>query len=237
MGESTIINSEFYGNVGQRRKGEDAQLSFFETEPFISNTLVEGWTGRWGGEGNFDADPQWIDAGGGNLRIAGDSPCVDAGDNDAVTQSVDLDGNPRILGGRVDIGAYENVCREVLDLAATVVEDDAEGHSGDGDGVCESGEDCLITATVSVNAETLPAGSTVRVTFTPVDEDGHPDADPCCAEHTCGPGARCPTVRKARIDSAGQGTATATLRACSGGRTQVCIEGCGESLCREVECP
>ncbi len=233
--ECTISGSVLYGNVGARRQGEDAQMDFFETPPVITDCLVEGWTGRWGGEGNFDGDPKWIDAGGGNLRIAGDSPCIDAGDNDTVTEAVDLDGNPRILGGRVDIGAYENVCREVIDLAASMVEDDAEGHVGDGDGVCEPGEDCVLTATVAVDAATMPDGSTVRVSFMPVDENGDPDPDPCCAEHTCGPDARCPKVRKARIDAAGQGTAT--LRGCAGGPWTVCVEGCGESLCREVGCP
>ncbi len=229
-----LENSVFWKNTAFW-SGEDAQLEFGDNPPSIDHCLVEGWTGRWGGEGNFDADPKWIDAGGGNLRIAGDSPCVDAGTNDAVTEAVDLDGNPRILGGRVDIGAYENLCREVIDLAASMVEDDAEGHIGDGDGVCETGEDCVVTATVAVDAATMPEGSAVRVVFAPVDENGDPDPDACCADHTCGPDARCPKVRKARIDAAGGGMAT--LRGCAGGRWTVCVEGCGEALCQEVSCP
>jgi len=42
-----------------------------------------------------------------------DSPCIDAGDNNAVTVPNDLDGNPRIVDGDyngsiiVDMGAYE----------------------------------------------------------------------------------------------------------------------------------
>ena len=35
------------------------------------------------------------------------SPCLDAGDNAFVQGATDLDGNPRILNGVVDMGAYE----------------------------------------------------------------------------------------------------------------------------------
>lgn len=43
-----------------------------------------------------------------NLRLSAGSPCSDAGDNSAVTVATDLDGYARILGGTVDMGAYES---------------------------------------------------------------------------------------------------------------------------------
>ena len=44
---------------------------------------------------------------GGNYRLAPVSPCLNSGTNDVVTTSVDLDGSNRIVGARVDMGAYE----------------------------------------------------------------------------------------------------------------------------------
>ena len=42
-----------------------------------------------------------------NLRLKSNSPCINAGNNTYVTSSTDLDGRPRIVGGSVDMGAYE----------------------------------------------------------------------------------------------------------------------------------
>ncbi|MCB0052041.1 MAG: cadherin-like beta sandwich domain-containing protein, partial [Caldilinea sp.] len=43
----------------------------------------------------------------GNYRLQTGSPAIDSGDNSAVSFSTDLDGNARIQGGTVDMGAYE----------------------------------------------------------------------------------------------------------------------------------
>ena len=62
--------------------------------------------GGYTGTGNINADPLFADA---DLRLSAGSPCIDAGDNSAVPAGVetDLDGNPRIVNGTVDMGAYE----------------------------------------------------------------------------------------------------------------------------------
>jgi len=61
-----------------------------------------------GGVGNITNTPLFVDTNNwADLRLRPDSPCVDAGNNDYVTNLTDLDGNPRILNRTVDMGAYE----------------------------------------------------------------------------------------------------------------------------------
>lgn len=59
------------------------------------------------GTGNIANPPLFVDLAAGDLRLSGDSPCINAGLNAYVTSADDLDGNPRVAGGTVDMGAYE----------------------------------------------------------------------------------------------------------------------------------
>jgi predicted outer membrane repeat protein len=76
------------------------------------NSTVNWWSG------NIDSDPCFVHSGyqepngvsiEGDYNLLPDSPCVNAGDPDYIPQpnEKDLDGNPRIVSGRIDMGAYE----------------------------------------------------------------------------------------------------------------------------------
>lgn len=58
------------------------------------------------GSGNISADAGFVDASAGNFRLEVNSPCIDVGST-VVLNANDLDGNPRILNGTVDLGAFE----------------------------------------------------------------------------------------------------------------------------------
>ena len=128
-GNSATNNPEIYNN--------DASI------PNIAFSDVQGCGGSsaWNtdcgedGGGNIDADPSFIDAEHGNLRLGSNSPAIDAGDNSAVPAGIltDLDGNPRFVDIAtipdtgfgdppiVDMGAFE---AQSFDLAPAITSAD-----------------------------------------------------------------------------------------------------------------
>ena len=82
--------------------------------------------GGWPGEGNIDADPCFVEPGywdpngtpedpnddfwvDGDYHLLPDSPCINAGDPNYAgdPNGTDLDGKRRVIGGRIDMGAFE----------------------------------------------------------------------------------------------------------------------------------
>ncbi len=115
----SLSNCTLYANTAST-SGGGASISSLANCIVISNTAPSGanYSGgsfAWccttplpaGGQGNIAADPRFVDASAGNLRLQSNSPCINAGINAALGGTNDLDGNPRISSGIADIGAYE----------------------------------------------------------------------------------------------------------------------------------
>jgi len=74
--------------------------------PVVAYSDIQG---GWPGEGNIDTDPLFVDPANNDFHLLGDSPCINAGDPDYAVEpdETDLDGRPRVIGSRIDMGAYE----------------------------------------------------------------------------------------------------------------------------------
>ncbi|MEA3225351.1 MAG: choice-of-anchor Q domain-containing protein, partial [Planctomycetota bacterium] len=91
----TLVNCILWDDTGNQIKNV-----YIQTTAVTYSDIRGGWPGT----GNIDDDPL-LDA---TAHLSPGSPCIDAGDDTAVTVGADLDGNPRISGAHVDMGAYES---------------------------------------------------------------------------------------------------------------------------------
>ncbi len=106
-GKANIYNSVFQNNNGTplgipQYANPHFEHCFFDSIPANLSPKITF------GPGNLTGiDPQFADPAAGDFRLLPCSPLVHAGDNDHAGGATDLEGNPRIAGGRVDIGVYE----------------------------------------------------------------------------------------------------------------------------------
>ena len=98
----SVANNVFWDNEGDDLAlGTYAFLSNNDIGSFCCNPVDES--------GDISVDPGFVDPVGGNYRPGGSSPLAEAGRNDAPggVGTFDLGGGLRMIGGTVDIGAYE----------------------------------------------------------------------------------------------------------------------------------
>ncbi len=131
----TLINVILWGNYADSGGNDGNELYNDNAAPVLSYTLVATATGDiyndtstvTYGDGMLYTDPQFVapitataaPTTTGDYRLRAGSLAIDAGDNAAITVTTDLDGNPRIYNGVVDMGAYEAHSALVLGKSVT----------------------------------------------------------------------------------------------------------------------
>ena len=94
-GGSASNSINYYNLAESGRNFLSASIGYCDTFPLAA------------GFGNITNEPVFVDLIGGNFHLQTNSPCINSGNNACVTNSTDFEGNPRIAGGTVDMGAYE----------------------------------------------------------------------------------------------------------------------------------
>ena len=95
--------------------GFEVQLGTLSTDSIWQNNLVYGNSTDYSGvpdqtgiNANISADPLFLDPANNDFHLCQGSPAIDAGSTTGlVLPATDFDGNPRVIDGIVDIGAYE----------------------------------------------------------------------------------------------------------------------------------
>jgi len=97
--------------VGNQGDPTSIQISYCDIQGGEQNVkLADGCSVNWG-QGNIDLDPCFVNPDSNDYHLLEESSCIDAGDPDFVAgpSETDVDGNPRILGEKIDLGADEFV--------------------------------------------------------------------------------------------------------------------------------
>lgn len=113
----TILNSIFTNNtVGEELNDITPKENENLTVDYTLANYIDGIFDY--GTHNIMGDPRFIDAENNDYHLSSDSPAIDIGDStlldkydfsvDSFGSKIDLDGNKRIIGEGVDLGAYEH---------------------------------------------------------------------------------------------------------------------------------
>ena len=104
----TFSGVDFSNNVF-RDNAATFDLHATNATDLVDNALASlGGTPR-SESGTIAVDPRFVDEAGGDYRLAADSPLIDAGTDTPAggAAGFDLEGNARVQGAHLDIGAYE----------------------------------------------------------------------------------------------------------------------------------
>lgn len=104
---STDAHPQVINSILRNNYPEEIHLGSGACNVIASFSNIQG---GWEGTGNIDNDPLFTGSGNYPFSLQAISPCVDLGIPDTTGLNLpafDLAGNPRIYGGRIDMGAYE----------------------------------------------------------------------------------------------------------------------------------
>jgi hypothetical protein len=140
---STLNNCILTGNSASSGGGASFGtlnncIVYYNTAPhpsfnYFSSTFSYSCT-FWppSGIGNISKAPAFMDTNGwSDLRLQSNSPCINARTNFYAPAGPDLDGNPRIVGGTVDMGAYEHQSPPLLPYYTWLQDYGLSTYSGD----------------------------------------------------------------------------------------------------------
>lgn len=162
--DSDIITINIYNNIfweNYSEKGTDILFVYFEDSSEEASPRINLYNNNFFGRnilssvwpedivvigddpiyrkfGNIAVDPLFVNAYAGDFRLQTDSPCIDAGNNNAPNlPQKDKDGHPRIVGNAVDIGAYE-----LQKTRGSTTNSRGDSRTGNG---CSMGSDISLT--------------------------------------------------------------------------------------------
>jgi hypothetical protein len=115
-----LNNCSIIGNTAVNAGGgaDDSQMRvnncivYYNNAPAFANCYIGTFsycctTPLVAGNGNISNAPAFVNLAGGDFHLQSNSACINSGNNAYATNSTDFDGDPRIAGETVDIGAYE----------------------------------------------------------------------------------------------------------------------------------
>ena len=115
--EPILWNCIVYGNTNEIPLDEPVQIwswTYDESGPQFYGCLIQYGLENISNnevvtvyEGCLDEDPLFVDPENEDFHLTANSPCINAGYTMAPDMGCDLDGNWRVCGERIDIGAYE----------------------------------------------------------------------------------------------------------------------------------
>lgn len=110
MANASFTNCTFVSNSAGEFGGGlipycQVDYGYYFDRAGVSYSTVQG---GYGGTGNLDVDPLFVNVSADDYRLQFCSPAIEAGNTAGVTLPTDLDGSPRIIHPKVDMGAYES---------------------------------------------------------------------------------------------------------------------------------